>query len=192
MADKAIQELKAEILRQDPSGNRVSPLNLALAVSRFNSRIRGRGLSAYEMWVQRDQLTSSQLRLLDQQLIADQQLLCKQNHPHSQSSKNPTGHILKNSLVIPWDIVYLYADKDSSRARSHYLVSVDDGEWCIIRKFVDNHLRNITYRVKRNECYAVSPDNYLFDSVEDRDYSDYNSDDFDFQQDDFFTPAKQV
>ena len=51
MAEKAVQELKAEILRQDPSGNPVSPLNLALAVSCLNSRIQGRGLSAYEMWV---------------------------------------------------------------------------------------------------------------------------------------------
>ena len=185
VAEKAVQELKAEILRQDPSGNPVSPLNLALAVSRLNSCIRGRGLSAYEMWVQHDQFTSSQLRLLDQQLIADQQLLHKQNHPHSQSSKNPKGRLPKNSLVIPGDIVHLYADKDSSRARSRYLVSAVDGEWCIIRKFAGNQFRNVTYRVKRNECYAVPPDNNSFDSVEYRDYSDYNSDDFDSQQDDF-------
>ena len=109
---------------------------------------------------------------LDQQLKADQQLLRKQNHPHSQSSKNPKGRLPKNSLVIPGDIVYLYADKDSSRARSRYLVSAVDGEWCIIRKFAGNQLRNVTYCVKRNECYAVPPDNNLFDSVEDRDYSD--------------------
>ena len=87
------------MLCQDPSSDPVSPLNLALAVSCFNSHIRGRGLSA-----------------LDQQLIADQQLLCKQNHPHSQSLKNPKGCLPKNSLVIPEDIVYIYADKDSSRA----------------------------------------------------------------------------
>ena len=101
MAEKASQELKAEILRQDPSGDPVAPFNLALAVSRLNPRIRGRGLSAYEMWVQRDQSTNSQLRLLDQQLIADQQLLHKQNHLHSQSSKNPQGRLPKNSSVIP-------------------------------------------------------------------------------------------
>ena len=140
VAEKAVQELKAGILRQDPSGNPVSPLNLALAVSRLNSHIRGRGLSAYEMWVQRDQFTSSQLHLLDQQLIADQQLFRKQNHPHSQSSKNPKGCLPKNSLVIPGDILYLYADKDSSRVRSRYLVSAVDGEWCIIRKFAGNQL----------------------------------------------------
>ena len=99
VAEKAVQELKSEILRQDPSGNPVSPLNLALAVSRLNSHIRGRGLSACEMWVQSDQFTSSQLHLLDQQLIADQQLLRKQNHPHSQSSKNPKGRLKKTKFT---------------------------------------------------------------------------------------------
>ena len=55
----------------------------------------------------------------------------------------------------------------------------------VIRKFAGNQLRNVRYRVKRNERYAVPPDNNLFDSVEDHDYSDYNSDEFDSQQDDF-------
>ena len=39
VAEKAVQELRAEILCQDPSGDSVSPLNLALAVRRLNSRI---------------------------------------------------------------------------------------------------------------------------------------------------------
>ena len=191
VAEKAVQELKAEILHQDPSSDPVSPINLALAVSRLNSRIRGRGLFAYEMWFQHDQFTNLQLHLLDQQLIADQQFLHKQNHPHSKSLKNPKGCLPKNSLVIPGDIVYLYADKDSSRARSHYLVSAVGGEFGINRKFVGSQLRNVTYRVKRNECYAVAPDDNLFDSVEDHDCNDYNSDDCDPQQE-VCTPAKQV
>ena len=37
LAEKAVQELRAEILRQDPSGDPMSPLNLALAVSHLNS-----------------------------------------------------------------------------------------------------------------------------------------------------------
>ena len=137
------------------------------------------------MWVQRHEFTNSQLRLLDQQLIADQQLLYKQNHPHSQPLKNPNGCLPKNSLVIPGDIVYLYTDKDSSRAQSCYLVSAVHGEWCIIRKFAGSQLQNVTCHVKCNECYAVPPDNNLFDSVEDRNCNYYNSDDCNSQQEDF-------
>ena len=60
-----------------------------------------------------------------------------------------------------------------------------DGEWCIIHKFAGSQLRNVTYHVKCNECYAVPPDNNLFDSVEDHDCNDYNSDYYDSQQEDF-------
>ena len=77
VAEKAVQELKAEILRQDPSSDPVSHLSLTLAVSRLNSRIRSRGLSAYEMWTQRDQFTNSQLKLSDAQVIRNQYLLGK-------------------------------------------------------------------------------------------------------------------
>ena len=95
------------------------------------------------MWFQRDQFTNSQLRLSDQQLIADQQVLHKQTHPHSQPFKNPKGCLPNNSLLIPGNVVYLYADKDSSRARSRYFVTKVDGEWCIIRKFAGSQLRNV-------------------------------------------------
>ena len=54
VAERAIQELESELLRQDPSGGADSSLTLALATATLNSRIRSRGLSAREMWTQRD------------------------------------------------------------------------------------------------------------------------------------------
>jgi hypothetical protein len=49
VAEKAVQELEEEILRQDPSCRFVSTLILSIATARLNTRLRNRGLSAREM-----------------------------------------------------------------------------------------------------------------------------------------------
>lgn len=54
VAERAIQELEVEILRFDPDNKVVSHLSLALITARLNTRIMNRGLSAREMWSQRD------------------------------------------------------------------------------------------------------------------------------------------
>ena len=54
VAERAVQELETELLRQEPLGGAVSPLTLAVAISALNSRIRSPGLSSREMWTQRD------------------------------------------------------------------------------------------------------------------------------------------
>lgn len=56
------------------------------------------------------------------------------------------------------DLVYLYSDKDESRARSRYLIVTVDGEWCYIKTFTFNQLRAISYKVKLKECYKVLSD----------------------------------
>ena len=50
IAERAVQELETELLRQEPLGGAVSPLTLAVATSTLNSCIRSRGLSSREMW----------------------------------------------------------------------------------------------------------------------------------------------
>ncbi|XP_070548521.1 uncharacterized protein [Ptychodera flava] len=75
VADRAIQEIEDELLRQDPLCSTITPLSLAIALSHVNSRIRSRGLSAREMWTQRDQFTHDQLPISDHQLILKQHAL---------------------------------------------------------------------------------------------------------------------
>ena len=58
VAEREVQELETELLRQKPLGGAVSPLTLAVATSALNSRIRSRGLSSQEMWTQRDQFSN--------------------------------------------------------------------------------------------------------------------------------------
>ena len=69
VAEKAVQELEEELLRQEPSGGPVNELDLAVATARLNSRIRSQGLSSRELWTQRNQFTNEQIPLSDHQQI---------------------------------------------------------------------------------------------------------------------------
>ena len=61
MAERCVEELQIEILKLNPSGGPVSNQTLALATANLNLRVRRDGLSAYEIWTQRDQFTGEQL-----------------------------------------------------------------------------------------------------------------------------------
>ena len=55
----------------------------------------------------------------------------------------------------PGDLVYLYGDRNKSKARDRYLVISVDGVWCNIQKFTGNQLRRTSYRVRVCDCYKV-------------------------------------
>jgi len=109
------------------------------------------------MWTQRDQFTNSQIPLTDQALIREQHLQRLVNHPHSETSKAPRGDLRSPPSIIVGDLIYLYCDRNKSQSCDQYLIVLVDGEWYNVRKFVGSQLRNISYRVKKNECYKVAP-----------------------------------
>ena len=155
VAERAIEELECEILKQEPGDGPVSQLTLAKATARLNSRIRSRGLSAREMLLQRSQFTNEQIPMVDLDLIDQQHTQRTINHPHSAKSK-AQGHFSSSvpSLSVG-DIVYLVCDRDKNKARDRYLVVSVDGAWCFIRKFTGAQLRSSSYKVKLKECYRV-------------------------------------
>ncbi|KAJ8349610.1 hypothetical protein SKAU_G00247400 [Synaphobranchus kaupii] len=155
VAERAVQELEEELLKQEPRGGPVSSTVLAIATTCLNSRIRSRGLSAREMWTQRDQFTNSQIPVTDQDLICQQHGNRLKNHPFSEKSKAPSGKVIAAQPVAVGDLVYLYADRNKACSRDRYLVSSVEGIWCNLRKFVGFQLRNLAYRVKRSDCYKV-------------------------------------
>ena len=91
VAEKAVEELEGEIAHQQPQGGAITHVRLAVATALLNSGVRGRGLSAREMWTQRDQHTSEQMPVPDHKLITEQHLLRTTNHTHSELSKGPGG-----------------------------------------------------------------------------------------------------
>ena len=155
VAEHAVQELERELIRVEPGGGPVSCVQLAVATSRLNARIRSRGLSSREMWMQRDQYTNEQIPVSDRALITQQHLSRQTNHPQSSWSK-AKGHGFSSQQPIDvGDLVYLKSERDKHRARDRYIVVSIDGDWCNIRKFTGSQLRSSSYKVKLNECYTI-------------------------------------
>ncbi|XP_069110407.1 uncharacterized protein [Argopecten irradians] len=153
VAERAIAELEDELLRQEPGGGPVTELALATAVARLNSRIRGSGLSARECWTQRSQFTHDQLPISDRDNIIEQNKRRETNHRSSEKSKYPKHRDSQTPYMAEikvGDLVYLYTDRDKTKARNRYLVvSIPEGsEWCFIKKFTGNQLRSSSYKVK--------------------------------------------
>ena len=158
IAERAVQELETELLRQEPLGAAVSPLTLAVATSALNSRICSCGLSLREMWTQPDQFSNQQLPLADDHLIALQHEQRLSNHPHSERSKAPLHNRRPTPLIDVGDLVYLHSDRNKSRARDRYLVVAIDPPFCDIKKFIGSQLRSSSYHVKLTECFKVPSD----------------------------------
>ena len=87
VAEKAVRELEDELLRQDLHSRIVTPKELAIATARLKSRVGAQGLSAREIWYQRDQFTHDQLPLSDRRLIQQQNERHQSNHVPSQKSQ---------------------------------------------------------------------------------------------------------
>lgn len=156
VAERAIQELEDEILREDPLCRMVTPLQLSLATARVNTRIRSRGLSSREMLSQRDQFLNQQVPLDDEILALQQKQARETNHSYSEKCKAPSGLQPPRQIIRVGDLVYLHHDKNKNKARDRYLVVKVEGEWCNIRKFVGNQIRSSSYRVKLVDCYKVT------------------------------------
>ena len=155
VAERAVQEVESELLRHDPLGGPVNHVQLAVVTANLNARLRSRGLSAREMWTQRDQFTNQQIPLQDQDIILRQHTQRLSNHPHSEKSKTPIPKSTPTDRVAVGDLVYLYADRNKTRARDRYLVVEITGSFCNVKKFVGSQLRSTSYRVKMSECYRV-------------------------------------
>ena len=157
-ADRTIQELEEELLGQEPGGGAATMLDLSIAIVCLNARIRFSGLSSRELWTQRSQFTHEQLPILDRNIILEQNKNRSGNHSSSSMSKHKSGKSVATPSINVGDLVYLYTDKDKSRACDRYLIVSVDGEWCLIKKFVGNQLRAMSYKVKVKACYKVPSD----------------------------------
>jgi len=67
-------------------------------------------------------------------------------------------HVLSKTHIVVGDLVYIYGNRNKSRARDRYFEVSVDGVWCSIRTFVGPQLRNTYYRVKQSECYTIPCD----------------------------------
>ena len=172
--DKGMRELIREILLLKPEGGQISQLILSQAVANLNSRYRGTGLSAQEMWTQRDQVSGEQLPIADRDLIIHQYSTRDKNHPHSQKAKahgkppRPTAEVKVGTLV------FVHTDRSKLHARQRYLVTQVSGNMVKLRRFSEKLISHKEYDATLQEIYKVpSIDEYVLPSDE----TSYSSDD---------------
>ena len=67
----------------------------------------------------------------------------------------PVRKQLTSCSVDVGDLVYLYSNRNKSKACDHYLFISVEGDWCNIRKSSDAELRCNSCHVKHTECYKV-------------------------------------
>ena len=136
----------------------MSDVTLAIATANANSCIRRDGLSAQEVWTQRDQLTGEQLPIVDRQLSLSKNYSRQQNHTPSAKSKARGRTNLPSAVVSVGDVVFLKGDRDKLKAREKYLVvSIREDLSCERRKFASSQFRRKVYLVPMSKCYPVAP-----------------------------------
>jgi hypothetical protein len=180
IGEKTIQELEYELKRVYPSGNPITPYQLASVVSVLNGRIRNRGLSAKEILYQRDNDTGHQLNFDDAHLADLQYTNRYKAHEASAKAKAPKGQKATDCMVHPGDLVFMKNEGSKHTVRHKYIVSSCHDGYIFIKKLVGSQYRTKEYKVKSSEIYLVPfsshsvppykvPDPYAVDDSSDSD-----------------------
>ena len=171
MADKGILELTSELIRFCLEGGAVNESDLAYVTNVLNSRIRSRGLSAWEICFQRDSDSLEQLDFSDGDLANAQvtKRLDDQGAAHKTGSRNTA----KAADIHPGSLVFIKEDGDKTRGRERYLVVKVDGNMCTLMKLNKSKLQKKEYQLKVTEVFPVIPTIEVLDSCSKGfDYSD--------------------
>ena len=157
MVDKGIQELISEILRYNVDAGPVSADTLAIVTNQLNSRIRGRGLTAWEILYQRDHESGSQLDLDDGKLADLQENTRLINQQASAKHKAEGGPVAKSADVVPGSLVYIKNDRSKNRGRERYFVVDVRGNDCVLKKMLKTQIRAKEQILKLTEVMLVTP-----------------------------------
>ena len=153
--DKGIREIHRELLLLTPMGGPITAAQLSQAIANLNTRYRRSGLSAHELWTQRDQNTGDQLPIKDREIIISQHKARKENHEHSQKSKAHGRPFRSSPEIKVGALVYIYQDRDKVTARQRYLVTNIKAKHVILRRFSTHLFGTKEYEAKLQDCYIV-------------------------------------
>ena len=156
VVDKCISELITEILKICPDGGKVTPVMLSYAVNTLNSRIRNRGLSAWEILFQRDQYTFEPLDISDIALASEQRDTRSKNQISSAKSKSRNAPDAVACNTMMGSLVYLKEDGNKEKSRERFLIVGIEDNFYIVQK-LNRSLRNVKYKVKPTEVFPVTP-----------------------------------
>ena len=144
-AEKAIRELREQVVKISPHGGPISCLTLARATENLNNLIRHTGRSAKELWTSRDRSSGQNLQLNDKAISDLQHNLRQSSHSSSAlySSRNAPEVVLPN--IKPGDQVVIKSDRSKSKARDTFNVLLVDPakKTATLQKFpMENFRRN--------------------------------------------------
>ncbi len=174
VADKAIQELEKEFLKHGTS-EKLTSLQLQLAVDTLNSRIRNRDLSSKEIVLKRDQYSNIDIQVNDNNLSQQQQTKRSQNHIPSSRSKAGTKAAICKADVIVGDLVYVKHEKDKHKIRDRFIITKREGRNATVQKMNEKFMSK-QYLVPLERLYLAQPRNSQSAHVD----SSSSSDDDDF------------
>ena len=160
VAEKNCRELGNELLRLNPDGTPITSATLALATSNLNSRIRNRGLSAWEILHQIDQFSGEQLPFLDGDLMNKQIDIRGSNRQYSAKHKSRGGPLAEKASIAVGSLVYIKQEGSKVKNRERYIVTVlnEKEGTCEIQKFTRTNISSCRYKLKLTEIYPISPD----------------------------------
>ena len=157
VAERAIRELHSELNRVLEGSKLISEKDLARAVANMNCRIRGEGVSAREIWYQRDQYSGSQIPIDDLMLIKAKEEQKKSAHKSSATFKARGKKEAVYPAISKGDLIYVNSDRDKTHPRDRYVVTEVLTHTCKVQKFSGMQLRARSYTVNRADILKVQP-----------------------------------
>ena len=156
VAEKCNQELEAELLRLDPSGNPVSNVMLQDAVHLLNTRVRNRNLSAKELLFCRDQITLQPLDVNDVDISHKQQELRNKNHLPSALSKSKGRSSPPETVFDIGALVHIKHEGDKFKAREQYIIIAKQGDTATLQKLDGSKFMSKKYIVPFEHLLLIS------------------------------------
>ena len=178
-AEKAIRELREQLVKISPRGGPVDSSTLARAVSFLNDVVQHSGLSARKLLFSRDKTTGSNINLDDQKISDSPYQLRKSSHDSSAKYASRNGKPAAKPSLQVGDLVYVKSDRSKSKARDSYFVTALDNSSHIasLQKFPMSNFRLHPIKVHLENLYLASDDHspeFPYPSPEDRESFTFN------------------
>ena len=158
IAESAIREFHAEMVRLQPHGGKITETTLARAIGNMNNIIRQNKLSSREAWTKREMSSGDELNISDESLI--KQKFDQRCSSHESSAKYKARG--KDPKPLPnvelGQLAHIYSDRSKLRSRDKYLVTGVREKEVTLQKFTKDQFRNKEYNVKKSDLILMPPE----------------------------------
>jgi hypothetical protein len=127
VAEKAIRELREELVRVHPKGGPITDTTLAVATDNLNGVIRHLGRSSKELYTLRDQNSGENLQIVDKDISEKQHTARMASHSSSAKYLARNGNKVSLPDINIGEKVYIKSDASKSKARDSYVVQSSGG-----------------------------------------------------------------